>query len=101
MKNQIDNIRDLASRETQDRYIVHGGVDEYLLPDEMVCFALTFIEGVEGGQLGGSLRQIHRELLRDLEVALNAVLPVVSGELTKEELVHRNREWAAVREAAA
>ena len=71
-----------------------------MLPQELVEDALTFVELVESGKAGRPLTSLRRELLHDLEVALIAVEPFVSGNVSNEDLVAKNREWAAVRGAA-
>lgn len=101
MKARIVPIRQLASRELQERYIVNGTADEYLLPDELVGDALTFVERIESQKIGSSFTPRLRELMVQLGTALKAAEPAVYNDtITNEELVARNPEWAAVRDAA-
>jgi hypothetical protein len=96
LKTRIETIRYLASREEQERYIVHGTASEYLLPEELVNDGLEFVRLVEAGTIGSSLTALQRDRLTELKVALEAA----DTDLPNDELVVRNPAWASVREAA-
>lgn len=100
MKNQVDIIRYLASSELQEQYIVQGTKDEYLIPDELVDIALTFIDDVRAGLRGRGLTQTQRMALEDFAIVINANQGIVRGSISNAELVHNCPEWAAMRKAA-
>ena len=96
MEGRIEAIRYLASRDTQDYYIVNGTTSEYLLPEELINSGLEFVRLVELGRIGSSLTASQRDRLAELKVALEAA----ETDSPNDELIARNPAWASVREAA-
>ena len=80
----------LASLRVQDRYIVNGTKDEYLLPDELLerAISLLFEQRV--------VKVEESRKLEELKQALRACnLP---GTMSNSELVFDYGPWKAVRE---
>ena len=97
MNTRLQAIRSLASREIQDRYIVHGTSTEYLLPGELMNDALEFVRLVESGRIGSQLADVQRVLLGELKDALLAV-PDTIGDI--KQLI-ASKPWSDLQLAAA
>jgi hypothetical protein len=93
----------LASEAIQLRYIVHGTVDEYLIPVEVLDGAVSDIEAVLSHEENRT--QFNQEEIVVFERFLAEVgkltVPVEDASVSNEELVGKNPMWAAARNAAA
>jgi hypothetical protein len=100
LEHQIEILRYLASRELQDRYIVHGTKDEYLIPEELIEDALGFVEEVAAGRRGGQLTETQRSVVNEFGDVLRAKGAAFNAELSAAELVQNDPNWAMIRAAA-
>lgn len=96
----IETIRYLASADDQWQFVVSGTADEYLLPEELVANALTFTELVATGRIGHSFSTLQRKSLDELRSALLTVELVVSDDISNEDLITKDSDWAILRESA-
>jgi hypothetical protein len=95
-------LESLASEAEQIRYIVGGTKDEYLLPDGLVNDAHHFCERIKAPKVWATLGAKQRQAVLQLELALNQRGGCLDRytHATIADLVQRDPDWAALREAA-
>lgn len=80
----------LASLKVQEKYIIYGTKDEYLLPDELLGSAINVLFEQKGIVLE------ENETLSDLKKAIRAC--DIPDEISNAELVRKYEPWKRVRE---
>lgn len=97
----LELLEDLASKDAQDRWIVHAEKDEYLLPEELISNAERFCEMTKGAHLPTTSRQ------RDAVAALATALSVTGNFLDQydrsniSDLINLDPVWAELRRRSA
>jgi hypothetical protein len=87
----------LASLKLQRRYIVHGTVDSYLVPSELVENGYYFLrQALLGKSKSLASVQQFRRVLEEVGPNLPDNDPTVSGRV----LVEEHPDWGRLREAA-
>lgn len=92
-------LEPLASTDEQVRYMVHGTIDEYLLPDELLNSAYHFIERVSRAH-ASALSAAQTLALEELKRALDAVDVSHYAHGGMERLVQGDTLWSSARDAA-
>ncbi|WP_374597682.1 hypothetical protein [Brevundimonas sp.] len=94
-------LEDLASKDAQERWIVHASEDEYLLPEELLIDADRFCEMMNAKHLPTTSRQ------RDAVAALTATLDGAGSFLDQydrsniSDLIDHDPVWAELRRRSA
>lgn len=90
MKLIHQTLAPLASLRVQDRYIVHGTKDEYLLPEELLNSAINVLFEQKGVKLE------QNEKLEELKQAIRAC-DIQEG-MPNSELILNYDPWKSVQE---
>jgi hypothetical protein len=92
MKKIEGILAPLASLKVQDRFIVHGNKDEYLVPEELLESAINFLfEQQIITYQNTEIMQRLKENIRNVEIP--------SG-ISNRELVYEYGPWIRIREDA-
>ena len=92
MKLLENVLAPLASLKVQERYIVHGDEDNYLLPEELLERAINFLFEQQDIRYGKS------DLMRRLKENIKSI--EIPESLSNQDLVHNFRPWMEIRENA-
>lgn len=92
MKRLHEVLAPLASLAVQEKYIVNGKTDEYLLPEELLNIAINVLFEQKGIMLPES------KTLDEVKEAIRAC--DVPGEMSGPEIVLGYKPWIKVREAS-
>ena len=82
----------LASLKVQERYIVHGDEDNYLLPEDLLERAINFLFEQQG------VRYESTDLLKRLKENIKIIN--IPESLSNQELVYKFQPWLEIRENA-
>ena len=82
----------LASLKVQERYIVQGDGDNYLLPEELLERAINFLFEQQG------VRYENIELLKRLKENIKTIH--IPESLSNQDLVYKFQPWLEIRENA-
>ncbi|MBD3617970.1 MAG: hypothetical protein HUJ28_00645 [Chromatiales bacterium] len=80
----------MASLKIQERYVIDGTKEEYLLPEELLNSAKNILFEQKGIVLE------ENEILSDLKKAIRAI--EIPDEITGDELVRNYEPWRRIRE---
>ena len=105
MKRISDILARLASLLYQQKFIIGGTRDKYVLPDQLLGEVISYMNTMlSNPNLSGALNEKQREelasLLHDLE-RLSCLIPFDDESVSNEELVLRNQCWIDVRNLAS
>jgi hypothetical protein len=105
MKNRLlQALGRLSSENYQEKYIVHGNIDEYVLPEDLVEDVATLIELSRQDEYRHTLTDVEISELDELFVTIQKHgkrlfgQPLVS--ITAYSLIHENEDWLAIRAKA-
>jgi hypothetical protein len=99
----LRDLATLASERLQERYVINGTREEYLLPEEVFESALSSASSAVAPVAVSSLSPTERDATRKFVNELRDVserLPLEDPRISNEELIMRNESWAAARSAA-
>ena len=97
----IETLAQLASVAAQDRYIVRGTKDKYLLPEDLLENALDFERLVR--LFGSELSPLEREEIERFAQVVNTRASAVhlDNAIDNAALVYADPAWVEIRSAAA
>ncbi len=97
----LELLEDMASKEAQVRWIVHGSAEEYLLPEELLHDAGRFCEMAIKIDTPSSARQ--RAAIANLCEALRDMPDILASydRSNIQDLVEHDADWNLIRERAA
>ncbi len=95
----IESLARLASAKYQDRFLVHGNGNNYVVAEDMLESALSNLQQaldvpVMSAQFSDSERESLRACLGQIEAT-----SIPPPDVTNQELVHEDRGWRAMRGA--
>ena len=105
MKRIFDMLARLASLLYQQKFIIDGARDEYVLPDQLLSEVISYMNTMLSNQkLSGAFneKQLKElfDLLQELE-RLSGQVPFDDETVSNEELILRNKYWIDVRSLAS
>lgn len=89
MKLIEKTLAPLASLKVQERYIVHGDKDNYLLPEDLLERAINFFE-----QQG--VKYENMDLMKKLKENIKRIK--IPESLSNHDLVYKFKPWIVIRE---
>lgn len=82
----------LASLKVQERYIVHGDENNYLLPEELLERAINFLFEQQ------EIRYENTDLMKRLKENIKSI--EIPESISNQDLVHIFQPWIEIRENA-
>jgi hypothetical protein len=98
----LNSLAPLASKTIQEKYIVHGTTQEYLVPSELLDQAATVCaRALSASSTSTDLNTKDIEAIRQFDVVLKWEIKDFDVESFKnDDLVHSCAEWAEISRAA-
>jgi len=97
----LDEVAVLASERYQERYIVHGTKEQYVLPEEVLEAALGSAQNATQKPSTASLSASEVDAVREFTQAVEAC-SIDFQDLTSsnQQLIREDERWAAARTSA-